>query len=39
MLAQARDRFPSLKKLFTAESSPHCCRMIKEVRTTEEISV
>ena len=32
MLAQARDKFPSLKKLFTIESSPHCCRMIKEVR-------
>ena len=39
MLAQARDKFSSLKKLFTVESSPHCCRMIKEVRTAEEINI
>ena len=38
MLAQSRDKFPSLQKLFTVESSPHCCRMIREVRITEEVS-
>ena len=31
MVASSKTRFPSVKQLFTVESSPHCSRLIKEV--------